>query len=163
MPLLKFQPSYLVIRQRTGAATSQTITIQVTICLYKTAPALDIHHPFHLHGYDFFVMAMDQFRPGETTESISNRLLATNFRRSTLPARKDTITVPSNGYAAVRFRADNPGETPPVPLQKDKTSNWIGVSLSLSLSLYIYIYIYIYIIPRTLFDVLKTEPQISSP
>jgi FtsP/CotA-like multicopper oxidase with cupredoxin domain len=73
-------------------------------------PLVDLHHPFHLHGYDFFVMAMDQFRNGETLESISNKLLETNFRRSTLPARKDTITVPSNGYAAIRFRANNPGE-----------------------------------------------------
>jgi hypothetical protein len=76
-----------------------------------TAPVFDLHHPFHLHGYDFFVMAMDQFRNGETLESISRKLLETNFRRSSLPARKDTITVPSNGYAAFRFRADNPGES----------------------------------------------------
>ncbi|PNF18423.1 hypothetical protein B7P43_G09045 [Cryptotermes secundus] len=73
------------------------------------SPVADLHHPFHLHGYDFFVMAMDQFRNGETLESISKKLLDTNFRRSSLPARKDTITVPSNGYAAFRFRADNPG------------------------------------------------------
>jgi len=65
-------------------------------------------------------MAMDQFRPGETVENINDRLKDTNFRRSSVPARKDTITVPSNGYAVVRFRADNPGETPPVPLQKGK-------------------------------------------
>jgi hypothetical protein len=71
-------------------------------------------------------MAMDQFGPGDTPDSISERLRTTNFRRSSLPARKDTITVPSNGYAAVRFRADNPGETPPVHLEKDKTSGWIG-------------------------------------
>jgi hypothetical protein len=92
-------------------------------------------------------MAMDQFRNGDTVDSISAKLLATNFRRSSLPARKDTITVPSNGYAAVRFRADNPGETTPVPLQKDVTSDWIGVCA----------------IPRTGLDILVTEPQIPSP
>jgi hypothetical protein len=92
-------------------------------------------------------MAMDQFRSGETTDSISAKLKETNFRRSTLPALKDTITVPSNGYAAVRFRANNPGETPPVPFQKDKTSDWIGVCA----------------IPRTGLDILVTEPQVPSP
>jgi hypothetical protein len=56
-------------------------------------------------------MAMDQFRDGENLQSISSKLLESNFRRSTLPPRKDTITVPSKGYAAIRFRADNPGET----------------------------------------------------
>jgi FtsP/CotA-like multicopper oxidase with cupredoxin domain len=75
-------------------------------------PGADLHHPFHLHGYDFYVMAIDQFRNGETLNSISRKLLETNFRRSSLPARKDTIAVPSNGYAAIRFRADNPGTTP---------------------------------------------------
>jgi hypothetical protein len=91
-------------------------------------------------------MAMDQFKAGETPDSISARLLATNFRRSSLPARKDTIAVPSNGYAAVRFRADNPGETPLVPLQKDKTSEWVAVCVIL----------------RTGLDVLVTAPQIPS-
>jgi FtsP/CotA-like multicopper oxidase with cupredoxin domain len=56
-------------------------------------------------------MAMDQLRNGETLESISSKLLETNFRRSSLPPRKDTIAVPSAGYAAFRFRADNPGES----------------------------------------------------
>nr|AON96381.1 laccase 1 [Coptotermes formosanus] len=81
----------------------------VQMVIGDVTPAVDLHHPFHLHGYDFFVMAMDQLRDGDTLESISAKLLATNFRRSSLPARKDTITVPSNGYAAIRFRADNPG------------------------------------------------------
>jgi hypothetical protein len=80
-------------------------------------------------------MAMDQFRGGETLESISARLLSTNFKRSTLPARKDTITVPSNGYAAVRFKADNPGETPSAPLQKDKTYDWMKVCVVLGTGL----------------------------
>jgi Putative multicopper oxidases len=83
-----------------------------------TAPALDLHHPFHLHGYDFYVMAMDQYKAGETPDSINRRLLTENFRRSSLPAKKDTIAVPSNGWAALRFRANNPGEnlTNPFPI-----------------------------------------------
>jgi hypothetical protein len=56
-------------------------------------------------------MAMDQFRNGETLDSISKKLLETNFRRSPLPVRKDTVTVPPNGYVAIRFRADNPGKS----------------------------------------------------
>jgi len=83
----------------------------VTVCLYKTAPASDLHHPFHLHGYDFYVMAVDQFRNGDSPESMSDKLFNSNFKRQSLPARKDTIAVPSGGYAAVRFKADNPGKT----------------------------------------------------
>jgi FtsP/CotA-like multicopper oxidase with cupredoxin domain len=55
---------------------------------------------------------MDQLRNGETLDSISRKLLETNFRRSSLPPRKDTIPLPSSGYVAIRFRADNPGESP---------------------------------------------------
>lgn len=91
-----------VIRVRLGAV--------VQLVMGDVTPAYDLHHPFHLHGYDFYVMAIDQIRPGDSLEFISNKLKETNFRRSTLPARKDTIAVPSGGYAAVRFRADNPGE-----------------------------------------------------
>nr|ALQ52760.1 laccase BP76 [Neocapritermes taracua] len=81
----------------------------VQIVMGDVTPASDLHHPFHLHGYDFFVIAMDQFRNGETLDSISSNLLETNLKQSSLPARKDTIAVPSNGYAAIRFKADNPG------------------------------------------------------
>jgi FtsP/CotA-like multicopper oxidase with cupredoxin domain len=62
-------------------------------------------------------MAMDQFRNGETLQSISTKLLQDNFRRSPLPARKDTVTVPSNGYAAIRFKADNPGKMQSLTVQ----------------------------------------------
>ena len=105
-------------RYRDSSWTNRAIIIQATTSLYLTAPALEIHHPFHLHGYDFFVMAMDQFPPGENLDSISKKLLDSNFRRSSLPARKDTIAVPSNGYAAVRFKADNPGEKHQYPYWK---------------------------------------------
>jgi len=104
-------------------------------------------------------MAMDQFRNGETLESISSKLWATNFRRSSLPAHKDTIVVPSNGYAAVRFRADNPGETPHVHIQKDNTSGWIGVCLCVCVC----VCVCVCEIPRTVLDVLETEHPISSP
>jgi FtsP/CotA-like multicopper oxidase with cupredoxin domain len=66
-------------------------------------------------------MAMDQFKNGETLDSISSKLFKTNYRQSPLPAHKDTIAVPSNGYAAIRFKADNPGEAPHVHIQKDNT------------------------------------------
>ncbi|PSN35801.1 hypothetical protein C0J52_21815 [Blattella germanica] len=82
-------------------------TVQMVIG--DAAPVFDLHHPFHLHGYNFYVMAIDQFRNGENLQSISRGLYDQNFRRSSNPAKKDTVAIPSNGYAAIRFKADNPG------------------------------------------------------
>ncbi|KAJ9564295.1 hypothetical protein OSB04_000261 [Centaurea solstitialis] len=58
-------------------------------------------HPFHLHGFNFFVVGTG----------------VGNFNRSTDPAKynlvdppeRNTVGVPTGGWAAIRFRADNPG------------------------------------------------------
>ncbi|XP_069675364.1 uncharacterized protein [Periplaneta americana] len=81
----------------------------VQIVIGDASPVYDLHHPFHLHGYDFFVVAIDQFRNGQTVASVSRDLMGIKFNSARPPARKDTVAVPSNGYAAFRFKADNPG------------------------------------------------------
>ncbi|TPX39265.1 hypothetical protein SeMB42_g06387 [Synchytrium endobioticum] len=58
-------------------------------------------HPFHLHGHTMFVLAEGS---GIFTEKGTPAL---NF--STNPLRRDTIVLPSNGYAIVRIVFDNPG------------------------------------------------------
>ncbi|KAG8387880.1 hypothetical protein BUALT_Bualt02G0067500 [Buddleja alternifolia] len=47
-------------------------------------------HPLHLHGYNFFVVDPQNFNLVD-------------------PVERNTIGVPSGGWAAIRFRADNPG------------------------------------------------------
>jgi Multicopper oxidase len=60
-------------------------------------------HPIHMHGTMFYV-----------TELGSARSRA-NGRHREFPSpgpftiKKDTVVVPSNGYARVRFNASNPG------------------------------------------------------
>ncbi|KAJ2237238.1 ferroxidase fet3 [Coemansia sp. RSA 1722] len=61
---------------------------------------LDVNsHPFHLHGHNFFIMVR-----GTMDKNPKNRLAAAKY-----PMRRDSITVPPQSYAIVRFRADNPG------------------------------------------------------
>uniref|UniRef100_A0A6E8VW25 Uncharacterized protein n=1 Tax=Anopheles coluzzii TaxID=1518534 RepID=A0A6E8VW25_ANOCL len=72
----------------------------------------DLNHPFHLHGYQMFVMEMSQDRRVPITLEIAQniarqRLLSRNT--VALPPRKDTVSIPSRGYVRVRFRANNPG------------------------------------------------------
>ncbi|XP_011194194.2 uncharacterized protein LOC105219623 [Zeugodacus cucurbitae] len=74
-----------------------------------------LHHPFHLHGHRFIVTALGR----DTTAmpmsvstakrlKVSNNLLPHNSN-NTRPPFKDTVSIPSRGYAIVRFRAENPG------------------------------------------------------
>lgn len=63
----------------------------------------DGSHPFHLHGYNFWVMASspDQYFPYET--GYYDSLNTTN------PMRRDTVMVDSYGWTLIRIPANNPG------------------------------------------------------
>ncbi|KAG9326772.1 hypothetical protein KVV02_008662 [Mortierella alpina] len=56
-------------------------------------------HPFHLHGHVFQVVAQGVgfYEEGKTPVNAVN------------PLRRDTATVPRNGFTVIRFKADNPG------------------------------------------------------
>lgn len=60
-------------------------------------------HPIHIHGTLFYVMELGTARD------------RANGRHREFPSarpftiKKDTVVVPSNGYARVRFNATNPG------------------------------------------------------
>ena len=69
-----------------------------------------MNHPFHLHGYAFYVMDMGQYAEGQTAQDLLNFLERNVTNMSPAPAVKDTIAVPSGGYAVIKFRANNPGK-----------------------------------------------------
>ncbi|ONH91128.1 hypothetical protein PRUPE_8G095000 [Prunus persica] len=58
-------------------------------------------HPFHLHGYNFFVVGtgVGNFDPKQ--DPAKYNLVD--------PPERNTIGVPTGGWVAIRFRADNPG------------------------------------------------------
>ncbi|KMT05207.1 hypothetical protein BVRB_7g173520 [Beta vulgaris subsp. vulgaris] len=58
-------------------------------------------HPLHLHGYNFYVVGQGfgNFNPNKDP---ANYNLVD-------PVERNTIAVPSGGWVAIRFRADNPG------------------------------------------------------
>jgi FtsP/CotA-like multicopper oxidase with cupredoxin domain len=60
----------------------------------------DGNHPFHLHGYKFFVLAQGHgYAPADLQDTVdlSN------------PLRRDTASVEAFGWLLIRFVADNPG------------------------------------------------------
>lgn len=63
-------------------------------------------HPMHLHGHQFQSLARSGVHGGDYTGS-QNRSLDGPWLSS--PMRRDTLMVQNNGYAVIRFRADNPG------------------------------------------------------
>lgn len=75
-----------------------------------------LNHPFHVHGHAFEVISMGQDQNGRgmtrrmiqqmlLTKSLPTRNIDTEF----VPPLKDTVSVPSRGYARIRFRANNAG------------------------------------------------------
>jgi laccase len=60
-------------------------------------------HPFHLHGFNFFVVGK-----GFGNFDADNDPKKFNLAD---PVERNTISVPTAGWAAIRFRADNPGKS----------------------------------------------------
>ncbi|KAL2512250.1 Laccase-11 [Abeliophyllum distichum] len=58
-------------------------------------------HPFHLHGYNFFVV-------GTGIGNFDPKRDPSNYNLIDPPER-NTVGVPTGGWTAIRFRADNPG------------------------------------------------------
>ena len=73
------------------------------------APRSDLNHPFHLHGHAFYVMYEAQYEEGQTYQDVFADMKTKIKSQSTAPVQKDTIAVPSKGYAIVKFKANNPG------------------------------------------------------
>lgn len=59
-------------------------------------------HPVHLHGFNFFVVGQG-FGNFDPEKDPKNYNLVD-------PVERNTVAVPSGGWAAIRFLADNPGE-----------------------------------------------------
>ncbi|CAN6332819.1 unnamed protein product [Urochloa humidicola] len=58
-------------------------------------------HPLHLHGYDFFVVGSGFGNYDAANDTAKYNLVD--------PVQRNTISVPTAGWVAIRFRADNPG------------------------------------------------------
>lgn len=73
----------------------------VQLVLQDTGIITPENHPIHLHGFNFFVLA----------RGVGNYNPKTDPKKFNLvdPVERNTVGVPSGGWTAIRFRADNPG------------------------------------------------------
>ncbi|KAL5740575.1 hypothetical protein ACOSQ2_029755 [Xanthoceras sorbifolium] len=105
-PLIKFN--------YTGVPSNQTINVmngtKVVVLPFNTSVELVLQdtsilgaesHPLHLHGFNFFVVGQGfgNYDPNKDPK---------NFNLVD-PVERNTVGVPSGGWVAIRFRADNPG------------------------------------------------------
>ncbi|WJX38518.1 laccase [Trifolium repens] len=74
---------------------------RVHIVLQDTSIVTPKNHPIHLHGYDFYIVAegFGNFDPKKDTSKFN----------LVDPPMRNTVAVPANGWAVIRFVADNPG------------------------------------------------------
>lgn len=74
----------------------------VQLVLQDTSIVSGENHPIHIHGYNFYVIA----------EGFGNFDSATDTAKFNLvdPPMRNTVGVPVNGWAVIRFLADNPGK-----------------------------------------------------
>lgn len=66
-------------------------------------------HPFHLHGYGFHVVAVGVVENNISTDIVRELNEQNSISKNFNGPVKDTVSVPSSGYAVIRFVADNPG------------------------------------------------------
>lgn len=78
----------------------------VQVVLQGTTIIAPENHPTHLHGFNFFAVGkgLGNFYPNKDPEKFN----------LVDPVERNTISVPTGGWTAIRFRADNPGK-PRIP------------------------------------------------
>ncbi|XP_051114214.1 laccase-4-like [Andrographis paniculata] len=74
---------------------------RVQLVLQDTGLIAPENHPVHLHGFNFFVVGrgVGNFNPKKDPKSFN----------LVDPVERNTVGVPSGGWVAIRFQADNPG------------------------------------------------------
>ena len=75
---------------------------RVQIVLQDTSIVTPENHPIHLHGYDFYIIAQGFGNYNPRADPSKFNLVD--------PPLRNTVAVPVNGWAVIRFVADNPGK-----------------------------------------------------
>lgn len=73
----------------------------VQLVLQDTQTLFFESHPFHLHGYNFYIVGMGEGSYDSEKDPAKFNLVD--------PPAMNTVSVPAGGWVAVRFLADNPG------------------------------------------------------
>lgn len=105
-PLMKFNytgtpPNNTMVLNGTTKVIVLPFNTSVELILQDTSILGAESHPLHLHGYNFFVVGQG-FGNFDPSNDPANFNLVD-------PVERNTVAVPSGGWVALRFLADNPG------------------------------------------------------
>jgi laccase len=107
VPPLKFNftaddlPSVLETPKRGTEVKVIEYNSTVELVLQGTNLVAGTDHPMHIHGYNFYVVGWGFGNFDKDKDPFGYNLVD--------PPLQNTIAVPKNGWAAIRFKADNPG------------------------------------------------------
>ncbi|KAK2983438.1 hypothetical protein RJ640_010910 [Escallonia rubra] len=104
-PLVKFNytgtpPSDIFVNSGTKVVVLPFNT-SVELVMQDTSIIGAESHPLHLHGFNFFVLGQGFGNYNSSTDPSKFNLVD--------PVERNTVGVPSGGWVAIRFLADNPG------------------------------------------------------
>ncbi|GFP79021.1 laccase-14 [Phtheirospermum japonicum] len=98
---MEFVPRDLWVSQNGTEVRVLEYDSTVEIVLQGTNILGGTYHPMHLHGYSFYVVGSGNGNFNRSRDPLSYNLVD--------PPLVNTIAVPTNGWTAIRFRANNPG------------------------------------------------------
>lgn len=96
-----FIPLELEIPKRGTKVAMLRYNSNVELVFQGTNQVAGLDHPMHLHGFSFYVVGWGFGNFDENKDPLNYNLFD--------PPKRNTVVVPVNGWAAVRFTADNPG------------------------------------------------------
>ncbi|KAG9157518.1 hypothetical protein Leryth_010354 [Lithospermum erythrorhizon] len=96
-----FQPFYLQTPNRATEVKMIKYNEKVEIILQGTSLVAPLDHPMHLHGFSFYVVGYGFGNYDEIRDPPRYNLVD--------PPLQNTVLVPRNSWAAIRFKANNPG------------------------------------------------------
>ncbi|KAJ9670994.1 hypothetical protein PVL29_027127 [Vitis rotundifolia] len=100
-----FTADYLPLEYQTPENGTEVRVLEynstVEIVFQGTNLVAGTHHPMHLHGYSFYLVGWGFGNFDKNRDPLRYNLVD--------PPLQSTISVPTNGWAAIRFEASNPG------------------------------------------------------
>lgn len=94
-------PGFLLFPQRATEVRVVEYNSNVEIVFQGTSILSSENHPMHLHGYSFYVVGRGIGNFDKEKDPLNYNLVD--------PPLENTVGVPKAGWAAIRFRAQNPG------------------------------------------------------
>ncbi|CAL5348677.1 unnamed protein product [Camellia sinensis] len=103
--IFNFTADYLPLELETPQKGTEVKVLEynstVELVFQGTNLVAGTEHPMHLHGYSFYVVGWGSGNFDKDKDPLGYNLVD--------PPLQNTIAVPRNGWAAIRFKADNPG------------------------------------------------------